>query len=135
MAYDEGLAERIRGVLADRKDVSEKKMFGGIAFMVRGHMAVGIVKDDLMVRVGLEAHDELVRQPHARPMDFTGRPMKGFLYVDAAGLEGDVDLERWLGHGLQHALSLPAKGVAEGRGPRLKASPVKRRPAKRPRKR
>jgi TfoX/Sxy family transcriptional regulator of competence genes len=135
MAYDEGLAERIRGVLADRKDVSERKMFGGIAFMIRGHMSVGIVKDDLMVRVGLEAHDELVRQPHARPMDFTGRPMKGFLYVDSAGLEGDVDLERWVGHGVAHALSLPAKGVAEGRRPPLKASPVKRRPAKRPRKR
>ncbi len=78
MPYDEGLAERIRGILDNRRDVSERRMFGGIAFMIRGHMSVGIVKDDLMVRVGPETYDNLVRQPHSRPMDFTGRPMKGF---------------------------------------------------------
>ena len=77
--------------------------------MIRGHMAVGIVKDKLMVRVGPEAHDKLVRQPHARPMDFTGRPMKGFLYVASPGLEPDADLERWVGHGVNYAVSLPAK--------------------------
>ena len=109
MAYDEGLAERIRGVLEERHDVAEKKMFGGIAFMVRGHMCVGIVKHELMVRVGPEAYDELVRQKHARRMDFTGRPMKGFLFVSAEGLERDADLERWVGHGLSHVTSLPAK--------------------------
>ena len=109
MAYDEGLAERVRGVLDERLDVSEKKMFGGIAFMVRGHMCVGIVKDELMVRVGPEAYDELVRQPHVRRMDFTGRPIKGFVYVAAAGLDRDADLARWVGHGLRHAASLPAK--------------------------
>jgi len=90
-------------------------MFGGIAFMIRGHMSVGIVKDDLMVRVGVEAHGELLRQPHARPMDFTGRPMKGFLYVESAGLESEADLERWVGRGVAHALSLPAKGTSGGR--------------------
>src|SRR5436309_14215260 len=120
MAYDEGLAERIRGILADRHDVSEKKMFGGIAFMVRGHMSVGIVKDDLMVRVGPDMHENLIRQPHARAMDFSGRPMKGFLYVDSAGLEADADLERWVGHGLQYALSLPAKASSGGRRSPLK---------------
>lgn len=109
MPYDEGLAERIRGILGDRHDVSEKEMFGGIAFMIRGNMSVGIVKDDLMVRVGPEVHEELARQPHARPMDFTGRPMKGFLYIASSGLEADEDLERWVGYGLKHALSLPAK--------------------------
>ena len=121
MAYDEGLAERIRGILADRHDVSEKRMFGGIAFMVRGHMSVGVVKDDLMVRVGPEAHAELVRQPHARPMDFTGRPMKGFVYVDSPGLEAEVDLEGWVGHGLRYALSLPARAGSAGRLPPTKA--------------
>jgi TfoX/Sxy family transcriptional regulator of competence genes len=121
MAYDEGLAERIRGVLADRHDVSEKRMFGGIAFMVRGHMSVGIVKDDLMVRVGPEAHDELVRQLHARPMDFTGRPMKGFLFVASPGLETDADLERWEGHGVKYAVSLPAKAGSRKRMPPNKA--------------
>jgi len=130
MAYDEGLAERIRGILADRPHVSEKKMFGGIAFMIRGHMSVGIVKDDLMVRVGSEEHDNLVRQPHARPMDFTGRPMRGFVYVASPGLETDVDLERWLGHGLKYAESLPAKAAS---GPRLPPNQaVQRTSARRP---
>jgi TfoX/Sxy family transcriptional regulator of competence genes len=131
MAYDEGLAERIRGVLADRHDVSEKKMFGGIAFMVRGHMSVGIVKDDLMVRVGLEEYDDLVRQPHARPMDFTGRPMKGFVYVASAGLEGDADLERWVERGVAYAVSIPAKGAsvkAIKKAPRTRAHGPRSRP-------
>ncbi len=115
MAYDEGLAERIRGILADRLDVSEKRMFGGIAFMVRGHMAVGIVKDDLMVRVGPQAHDRLVRQRNARAMDFTGRPMKGFLFVASSGLDADADLERWVEHGLTFVASLPAKTASSKR--------------------
>lgn len=129
MAYDEGLAERIRGVLADRADVSERKMFGGIAFMVRGHMSVGIVKDNLMVRVGPEAYEGLVRLPHARPMDFSGRPMKGFVYVASRGLEADVDLEGWVGHGLNHAVSLPSKASVK-QLPRNKARPRTR--ARRP---
>jgi TfoX/Sxy family transcriptional regulator of competence genes len=120
MAYDEGLAERIRGVLAEHHGVSEKKMFGGMAFMVRGHMCVGIVKDDLMVRVGPDAHEKLVGQPHARPMDFTGRPLKGFLYVASEGLETDAELERWVGHGLDYALSLPAKSAQRPSRPRLR---------------
>jgi TfoX/Sxy family transcriptional regulator of competence genes len=115
MAYDEGLAERIRGVLDDREGVVEKKMFGGVAFMMRGHMCVGIVKDELMVRVGPEAYDALVRQPHARTMDFTGRPMKGLLFVAAEGLERDSDLERWVERGLGYAASLPAKAAPVSR--------------------
>ena len=124
MAYDEGLAERIRGVLEERHDVAEKKMFGGIAFMVRGHMCVGIVKDELMVRVGSEAYEDLVRQKHARRMDFTGRPMKGFLFVSAEGLERDADLERWVGHSLSHVTSLPPK---DGPSPKTRRGRVSRR--------
>jgi TfoX/Sxy family transcriptional regulator of competence genes len=120
MAYDEGLAERIRAILDERAGVTEKKMFGGIAFMVRGHMCVGIVKDELMLRVGAEGYDDLLRQPHARAMDFTGRPMKGFLFVAAEGLERDTDLERWMEHGLRHAASLPDKGVPAERRTRAK---------------
>ena len=110
MAYDEGLAERIRTVLADQQGVVEKKMFGGLAFMIRGRMSVGVVKDALMVRVGAAEHGTLVHRPHARPMDFTGRPLKGFLFVDSPGLESDEDLERWIARGVDHAASIPAKG-------------------------
>ena len=117
MAYDERLAERIRRVLGDRHDVTEKAMFGGRCFMVGGHMCVGVGKGPLLVRVGPEAHDELVRQPHARPMDFTGRPMKGFLYIAAAGLEKDADLKRWVGHGLRCVATLPAKARPSARRP------------------
>lgn len=126
MAYDEGLAERVRGVLDGRGDVAEKKMFGGIAFMLRGHMSVGIVKDELMVRVGPESYAELVRRPHARQMDFTGRPMKGFLYVAAEGLERDGDLERWVGHGVRYATSLPAKRAPTQRPSRKQAAGSRR---------
>ena len=117
MAYDQGLAERIRGVLRDTPGVTEKSMFGGLAFLVRGHMCVGIVRDDLMVRVGADAHDRMVKAPHARVMDFTGRPMKGFLYVAADGYESDPDLHHWVAHALAFLSTLPAK-VARGAPPR-----------------
>jgi len=132
MPYDEGLAERIRNVLADQHGVVEKKMFGGIAFMIRGHMSVGIVKDALMVRVGPDEHASLLRQPHARPMDFTGRPMKGFLFVASPGLESDEELERWIAHGVNYAASLPAKGERKRPTRRLSAghpSGIRRRPS------
>lgn len=124
MTYDEGLAERVRGAMDHLHGVSEKKMFGGLAFMVRGHMAVGVVKDELMLRVGPEACSFLMGKPHARAMDFTGRPMNGFLFVDAAGLSEDHDLDHWLGHAVEYALSLPPKGVP-GPPPARRASPVR----------
>jgi TfoX/Sxy family transcriptional regulator of competence genes len=109
MAYDEGLAQRIREILDERADVAEKKMFGGLAFLLGGNMCVGVVGDDLMVRVGPRAYEDALRQPHARKMDFTGRPMKGLLFVAAAGLEEDADLRRWVERGVRFAGSLPAK--------------------------
>lgn len=109
MAYDEGTAQRLRDLLVDRDDVVEKKMFGGIAYMVRGNMCIGVNKETLMVRVGKEKHDEAVSQPHARPMDFTGKPMQGFIFVEPAGYESDEDLENWLERGLEYVLTLPAK--------------------------
>ena len=109
MAYDETLAQCIRELLADRHSVVEKRMFGGIAFMLRGNMCCGIVRDDLMVRVGPERHHEALAQPHARPMDFTGRPMRGMVYVTPDGFRTDSDLKRWLELGLLFAASLPPK--------------------------
>lgn len=109
MAYDEGLAQRIREALDEREDVTEKKMFGGLCFLLGGNMALGIVKDELMVRVGPDAYATSLAQPHAREMDFTGRAMKGMVYVGTEGFDSDGDLEAWLGRGLAFAGSLPAK--------------------------
>jgi TfoX/Sxy family transcriptional regulator of competence genes len=122
MTYDEGLAERIRATMDHLHGVAERKMFGGVAFMMRGHMAAGVVKDELMVRVGPEACDRLIDKPHARAMDFTGRVMKGFLFVEPAGLEKDHDLAHWVGLGVEYALSLPPKSALEARPPRMKKS-------------
>jgi TfoX/Sxy family transcriptional regulator of competence genes len=109
MAYDEGLAARVRDILDEHPGVIEKKMFGGLAFMVRGNMACGIIQDDLMVRVGPERYETALAQPHARIMDFTGKPMRGMVVVDGAGLDADETLDEWVQRGLQFALSLPPK--------------------------
>ena len=109
MAYDEGLAERVRDVLADRPDVVEKKMFGGLSFMLQGNMSCGVLDEDLLVRVGPAAHEAALALPHARPMEFTGRSMKGMVFVGPEGLESDGELNEWVGRGVDFALSLPAK--------------------------
>jgi len=109
MAYDEGLAQRIREALEEREDVTERKMFGGLAFLLGGNMSVGIVGDELMVRVGPDAWKSALARPHAREMDFTGRAMKGFVYVGCEGFESDEDLEAWVGRGVAFAGSLPPK--------------------------
>jgi TfoX/Sxy family transcriptional regulator of competence genes len=96
MAYDERLAQRIRSALRGRDDVVEKKMFGGLTFMIAARMAVGVVHDDLMVRVGPDGHDEALTESGTRPMDFTGRPMRGMVYVAPAAVATDHDLQRWV---------------------------------------
>jgi TfoX/Sxy family transcriptional regulator of competence genes len=110
VAYDEGLAERVRGVLDGDSRVHEQKMFGGLAFMVSGNMTVGVTGNDLMVRVGPDAYDDALDQPHAREMDFTGKPMKGLVYVSGDGIIEDTDLEAWVERGLAFTGSLPRKG-------------------------
>ncbi len=109
MAYDEGLIERIREVLGEPPDIKEKKMFGGLAFMVQGNMALGLMTDDLMVRVGAEGYEKALTQPHTRKMDLTGKPMKGFIIVEAEGYEDDKDLAKWVKEGVDYARSLPGK--------------------------
>src|SRR3954471_12493369 len=108
MAYDETLADRIRDVLADTTGVTEQKMFGGLAFMVRGQMVCGVVRDDLMLRLGPDEATTALSRPHVRPMDFTGRPMKSMVYVEPAGTEGEP-LEDWVRAALPHADQLPPK--------------------------
>ncbi|MCB9665537.1 MAG: TfoX/Sxy family protein [Alphaproteobacteria bacterium] len=111
MAYDEDLAERVRRSLhAQHGDHVEKKMFGGVCFMVGGHMTCGILRDEMMVRVGKEAHEAALARPHAREMDFTGRSLKGMVYVAPEGLDAQRDLDAWVAAGLAHARSLPPKG-------------------------
>lgn len=109
MAFDEGLAERIRDLVADNPAVSERKMFGGLAFLHRGNMACGVVGEELMVRVGPDAWDDALGKPHAREMDFTGRSMKGMVYVGVDGFAEDDDLGAWVDRGLAFASSLLAK--------------------------
>src|SRR5215471_15107418 len=113
MAYDERLAERIVSVLNGERGVTEKKMFGGIAFLHNGHMFVGTAKGDLMVRVGPERHLAALSQPHARPMDFTGKPMVGYVFVSPDGLSKDAVLERWVRMGLSFVATLPMKKTAK----------------------
>ena len=108
MAIDEGLAQRIREALGTAR-VTERKMFGGLAFMSRGHMFVGIARGLLMVRIGPAAYEEALRKPHVREMDFTGRPMRGYVYVDPPGFERDEDLASWVKAGLAFVKTLPAK--------------------------
>jgi hypothetical protein len=109
MPYDEGLAERLRDIFHQRSDVVEKRMFGGICFMVSGHMCCGIVGETLMARVGPDMYEESLKQPHVREMDFTGRPMKGFVYVQPEGIAEDSDLSRWVDKCIGFVLSLPEK--------------------------
>ena len=108
MAYDEQLAERVRALL-DRPDVDERRMFGGIAFMVAGNMAVGVLGDDLIVRGAADDAEALLAQPGARPFDFTGRPAKGTLFVGPEGTAEDDDLARWVRRGEDFAAGLPPK--------------------------
>ncbi|MEO0326290.1 MAG: TfoX/Sxy family protein [Myxococcota bacterium] len=107
MAFDEGLAQRIRELRGER--VSEKKMFGGLCFLDRGNMAFGIVRDELMVRVGKDAYAACLQEPHAREMDFTGRALKGMVYVAPEGFSEDEDLVGWLDRGLAFTETLPGK--------------------------
>lgn len=109
MSYDEGLAQRIREVLPVDESLVEKKMFGGVGFMLHGNMACGVNKEDLIVRVGPAGNDEALARPGARPFDFTGRPMKGWIMVGPEGYESDENLQEWLDLGVEFALSLPPK--------------------------
>ncbi len=109
MAYDESLARRVRAHFADLSDLRERKMCGGLAFMIRGNMCCGIVGEELMVRVGSEQYAAALAQPDARAMDFTGRPMTGMVMVATDGLASDEALEQWIRRGIEFVSSLPSK--------------------------
>ena len=109
MTFDGGLAQRIRELLHDRGDVVEKRMFGGLAFMVGGHMTVGVSASSLLARVGPANHAHALATAHVRPMDFTGRPMKGYVFVDPEGLASDGDLATWIRVCCDFVATLPAR--------------------------
>jgi len=109
MAYDEKLAARVRGIISGMNGVSERKMFGGIAFMLRGNMCCGVINDLLMARVGPAQYEAALKLPHVRPMDFTGKPMKGYVYVEPGGYQTDEQLNEWVGRCSAFVSTLPEK--------------------------
>jgi TfoX/Sxy family transcriptional regulator of competence genes len=109
MAYDEKQAERVRRLLKHTKGITEKRMFGGLAFMFNGHMCCGVLHDQLVVRVGSNAYDQALKRKHVIPMDFTGKPLTGFVYVRPAGIKRSDQLKSWLDAGLRFVRTLPKK--------------------------
>jgi len=109
VAYNEGLAQRIRAILEEKWQFVEKKMFGGICFMIHGNMACGILNDDLIVRVGPKNYEASLKLPHTRIFDYSGKLMKGWIMVSSAGTQSDKDLESWLEKGIDFSLTLPPK--------------------------
>lgn len=150
MAYDEATAARVLAILVKGgHEVAEKKMFGGVCFMVRGHMCCGFANQSLMLRVGKAAYPDALDRPHARPMTFTGRPLEGFVYVDPAGYKTDAQLAAWIKRGTDFIATLPLRvaskpsrttaatrpAKAPARAPTraaAKRAAAKRPPAKRP---
>ena len=109
MGTEHPLVQQVRGLLQRYGQVVEKRMFGGVAFMVNGHMCCGVTGDRLMVRVGSERYESALARPDARPMDFTGTPMTGFVYVDAPAVADEPALAAWIRDGLEFVATLPAR--------------------------
>jgi TfoX/Sxy family transcriptional regulator of competence genes len=109
MAYSKSLAARTRQALAQRSGIVEKKMFGGIAFLLRGNMCVGVWNESLIVRLGPELGERALSEPHVKAFDVTGRPMKGWLMVEPDGVDTDYQLSDWIGRAVEFVISLPAK--------------------------
>ena len=118
MGYDEKTAERVREILSGRGDVVEKRMIGGLSFLVNGSMCCGVTSEGLMVRVGPEGREEALAQAHVRPMEFGGRPLAGFVLVDPEGYQDAAALATWVQHSVDFALTLPAKAPAARKRPR-----------------
>src|SRR5574342_1308125 len=127
MAYDPSLATRVRELGARRKGVSEKAMFGGLAFLLDGKMFCGVLGNELLARVGLDAHDNAMAQPHVRIMDFTGRPMRGYVFVGPKATSTNVELSRWVSECVTHAATLPDRPRNTRAGEAKHGNPAPRR--------
>ncbi|UUO06794.1 TfoX/Sxy family protein [Blastopirellula sp. J2-11] len=109
MPYDEQLAARVRGLLQRKRGVTEKKMFGGLAFLLNGNMCVGVSRDELIVRIGPDAYEEALEAEHVRVFDFTGRPMRGWIVIDEAGLVQFAAVKNWTDRAFDFVKTLPKK--------------------------
>jgi len=109
MAYDKGLAERVREVLEEEPGCDEKKMFGGLCFLLFGNMVCGIIRDDLIVRVGADHYEAMLKMPHARKFDLTGKALRGWVMVEAEALDSDEELNDWLQRAVSFVRTLPPK--------------------------
>ena len=109
MVFSEALAERVRQALARRKNVEEKKMFGGVCFLLNGNLLVGVWKDSLCVRLGPEQAEKALPEAHVKEFDITGRPMKGWVLVEPEGVEDDDQLKGWIQRAVKFVGKLPAK--------------------------
>ena len=109
MQNEDPLNGRIRQILSSRRRISERKMFGGVCFMINGNMCVGTWKESLIVRLDRKNHDKTLAEPHTRPADMNGRTMKGWALVDPAGIESENDLTAWVNRAARFAESLPPK--------------------------
>ena len=127
MAYDETLASRVRQILSPVTGFSEKKMFGGLCFLIHGNMCCGVLKNELVLRLDSERAREILSRPHTRPMDFTGRPMKGFVFIEGGGLRTDRQLRDWVSMALAFVQSMPGKSGTKSASRRLTRRPAKRR--------
>jgi len=125
MAYDEKLVDRVRAALGPRPELDERKMFGGIAFLFDGKMFVGVANDKLMVRVGPEGHAQALTEAHVLPMDFTGRPMKGYVYVAPAGVRTVAAVKRWTERSLAFVATVEAKSKKKSTPPAKKRATPK----------
>jgi len=109
MAFDEGLAHRVRELLENKPGYDEKKMFGGIGFLLSGNMACGVIRDDLIVRIGADKYTDALLKPNVELFDITGRAMTGWVVIKEPGYRSDNDLRDWVEQGMEYSLSLPAK--------------------------
>lgn len=120
MAYDEHLAERVRRLLKENPGVSEKKMFGGLAFMLGSHMCCGVLQDKLVLRLGAEQARAALRGKQVREMDFTGRPLTGYVFVQSGGLRSEAALRRWLDQACAFVKLLPTRKARSQTGKKKK---------------
>lgn len=109
MAYNQLLAARVRTLLQEEPAFTEREMFGGIGFMLSGHMACGVIGDDIIIRVGADGYEDALAEPHTKPFATTGRPMRGWVMIPVCVVEAEEALSRWVARGVSFVHTLPAK--------------------------